>query len=232
MGLTEVERLEDGIIKDGRQPVPRKRKGLSILLVVLLGLFLSLEGIGYYLSLSEKSDVKSPIDSNVQLERISERNKALKERIRSLSPKGKYIIIDTARNRLYLKENGTTLLDAVVSTGSGSVLEDPAGNRRWVFDTPRGVLTVQGKKLNPVWVKPDWAFIEEGEPIPKGFKERMEEGVLGDYGLELGNGYMIHGTLYTRLLGRNVTHGCVRVGDKDLKELYEKTSIGTKVIIF
>ncbi|MDZ4383320.1 MAG: L,D-transpeptidase, partial [Thermodesulfovibrionia bacterium] len=59
-----------------------------------------------------------------------------------------------------------------------------------------------------------------------------EEGVLGDYALSLGNGYLIHGTLYTRLLGRNVTHGCIRVGDKDLKELYNTIPIGTKVIIF
>ena len=64
------------------------------------------------------------------------------------------------------------------------------------------------------------------------YVDRMEEGVLGDYGLSLGNGYLIHGTLYTRLLGRNVTHGCVRVGDKDLKELYKSIPIGTKVIIF
>jgi len=63
--------------------------------------------------------------------------------------------------------------------------------------------------VGPSWVKPDWAFIEEGEDIPKNYYDRIEEGVLGDYALEIGNGYFIHGTLYTRLLGKSVTHGCI-----------------------
>jgi L,D-transpeptidase YbiS len=120
----------------------------------------------------------------------------------------------------------------VISAGSGSILKDPAGNRKWVFDTPRGELPVQSKTVNPIWIKPDWAFIEEGEPVPQNFKDRVEEGVLGEYALSIGNGYLIHGTLYTRLLGRNVTHGCIRVGDEDLKTLYNASSAGTKVIIF
>jgi lipoprotein-anchoring transpeptidase ErfK/SrfK len=60
----------------------------------------------------------------------------------------------------------------------------------------------------------------------------MESGVLGDYALGFGEGFFIHGTLYTRLLGRSVTHGCVRVGDDDLKAIYEAASIGTKIFIF
>jgi L,D-transpeptidase YbiS len=38
--------------------------------------------------------------------------------------------------------------------------------------------------------------------------------------------------LYTRLLGRSVTHGCIRVGDADLKAIYEAAAIGTKIYIF
>jgi len=62
--------------------------------------------------------------------------------------------------------------------------------------------------------------------------ERIEKGVLGDYSLGFGNGYFIHGTLYTRLLGRNVTHGCIRVGDEDLRKVFTTAGIGTKIIIF
>ena len=47
--------------------------------------------------------------------------------------------------------------------------------------------------------KPDWAFIEEGRGDPGNFKDRVEEGSLGDFALGFGNGYFIHGTLYTRL---------------------------------
>ena len=56
--------------------------------------------------------------------------------------------------------------------------------------------------------------------------------MMGDYALGLGRGYFIHGTMYKRLLGRNVSHGCVRLGDEDLKLLYTSIPIGTRVIIY
>ena len=55
---------------------------------------------------------------------------------------------------------------------------------------------------------------------------------MGDYALGIGNGFFLHGTLYTRLLGRNVTHGCVRIGDADLEYLYKTVPLGTKVYLF
>lgn len=161
------------------------------------------------------------------------RGASLKKRMAGLQPRGPYIVIDTAGNRLFLMMGGRAVMEAVVSTGSGDVLEEPGGKKRtWIFDTPRGEYAVKSKVKNPYWVKPDWAFIEEGEPIPKKLDDRMEEGVLGDYALGFGDGYFIHGTLYTRLLGRNVTHGCVRVGDKDLEAIFKAVSIGTKIYIY
>jgi len=159
-------------------------------------------------------------------------NADLKKKLKSLQPKGVYIVIDSAENRLYLKKDGVILKEAVVSTGSGLVLEDPHGQRKWVFDTPKGEFFVKSKIQNPYWVKPDWAFIEENEPIPKRIEDRIEAGVLGDYALGFGQGYFIHGTLYTRLLGRNVTHGCVRVADKDLEEVFKASKIGTRIYIY
>jgi L,D-transpeptidase YbiS len=85
---------------------------------------------------------------------------------------------------------------------------------------------------NPIWRKPDWAFIEEGEPIPTNINDRFEPGMLGEYGLYFGDGFLIHGTLYERLLGRNVTHGCIRLGKKDLRELVQATRLGTQIYIF
>jgi L,D-transpeptidase YbiS len=101
-----------------------------------------------------------------------------------------------------------------------------------VFDTPRGEFAVNSKLVDPDWIKPDWAFIEEGESPPKKFDDRVDSAMLGDYALGFGNGYFIHGTLYTRLLGRNVTHGCVRVGDKDLEAVYKSVPVGSKIFIF
>lgn len=152
------------------------------------------------------------------------------ERMGSLQPKGVYIVIDTALNRLYLKEGDRVILDAPVSTGSYRTLI--SSERRWTFETPRGEFSIQRIIDNPIWRKPDWAFLEEGKPVPRQESKRFEKGALGQYALWFGGQYYIHGTPYTRLLGENVTHGCIRVGPEDLARLAEKVSIGTKVYIF
>jgi L,D-transpeptidase YbiS len=43
---------------------------------------------------------------------------------------------------------------------------------------------------------------------------------------------MIHGTLYERLLGRPITHGCIRVGRDDLRFIAAAVRPGTPVYIF
>lgn len=168
---------------------------------------------------------------------LSARNaQTLVKKMQAMKPVGLYIVIDTGANRLYLKEGDRVIREAVISCGSGEVLKDPkdpAGKKQWIFDTPRGEFAVHAKIKNPYWVKPDWAFIEDDEPIPaKDAEERFEAGTLGDYALSIGEGYFIHGTLYTRLLGRNVTHGCVRMGDEDLEYVFKAVQIGTKVYIY
>jgi L,D-transpeptidase YbiS len=152
--------------------------------------------------------------------------------IAAQEPRGTAIAVDTIANRLYLLHDGSVVREAVCSTGTGGILEDPATGRRWVFETPRGVHRVQQKIKSPVWNKPDWAFVEDGVPIPKTAAERMDTYSLGDYALYLGGGYLIHGTLYQRLLGRSVTHGCVRLGDADLEAVYKAAAIGTRVYIY
>jgi L,D-transpeptidase YbiS len=113
------------------------------------------------------------------------------------------------------------------------VLQEGGGKaRRWVFDTPRGQFKVLQKIADPVWKKPDWAFVEEGKPIPKRDEDRMDYGTLGEYSFQLGDGYMIHGTLYERLLGRSVTHGCIRVGRDDLRKVWQLVPVGTPVYIY
>ena len=208
------------------------KKKIFLALAVLSAIFVLLEGIGYYIATSANTGITTENKKSGNLRQIEEKNRILNSRLKNLSPKGLYIVVDTARNRLYLKDGDKTLKEAIVSCGSGNILEDPSGKNTWVFDTPKGEFSVKSKHLKPDWIKPDWAFIEEGDPLPLTSKERIESGVLGDYALGLGDGYFIHGTLYTRLLGRNVTHGCIRVGDKDLEVLFKTTPIGAKVMIF
>ncbi|HEV8375927.1 MAG TPA: L,D-transpeptidase [Candidatus Polarisedimenticolia bacterium] len=157
---------------------------------------------------------------------------ALEAKLEALAPKGIYLLIDTGTNHLYLMRNRCVLRVALCSTGSGRFLPDPPRRREWTFDTPKGEFRIQRKVLDPVWNKPDWAFIEEGEEIPKKQADRLAPEELGDYAMDLGDGYLIHGTLYERSLGLSVTHGCVRLGAKDLEAIFKSVKIGTRVYIF
>ncbi|MEI6679987.1 MAG: L,D-transpeptidase [Mariniphaga sp.] len=152
--------------------------------------------------------------------------------IEKLKPVKPYIIVNTTENRFSLRNiNGDTIRTGVCSTGKNELLI--AGSKRIVFKTPKGIFTVRNKQQNRPWVKPDWAFIEDGLPIPSARSaERIDYSTLGDYALEIGNGYMLHGTLYQRFLGLPVTHGCVRLGDKDLEIIYNTLSKGSKVFIY
>lgn len=166
------------------------------------------------------------------IERLGGEVAALGERFASAFSDDLYLAINSAANRLYLRRGRKLIHEAVISTGSSDTLKHE--QRKWIFDTPRGELTVWRKKEKPVWIKPDWAFLEKGEPVPATWDapERKQEGVLGDFLLDLGGGLAIHGTPYENLLGRSVTHGCIRVGRDDLKVLFDSVPVGTRVYIY
>ena len=67
---------------------------------------------------------------------------------------------------------------------------------------------------------------------PSGTKHRSIKGELGHYRLDLGDGYLLHGTPYAKSIGAAVTHGCVRLHDEDIEWLYENVPTGTKVYIY
>ncbi|MEP6618353.1 MAG: L,D-transpeptidase [bacterium] len=67
---------------------------------------------------------------------------------------------------------------------------------------------------------------------PGGTKQRTIEGELGHFRLDLGDGYLLHGTPYAKSIGAAVTHGCVRLRDEDIEWLYENVPVGTKVYIY
>jgi hypothetical protein len=144
-----------------------------------------------------------------------------------------YIVINTTENKFSLFTNKKLVREGFCSTGSLTMLKTEKGDKFWVFKTPKGKRSINGKITNPSWNRPDWSFIEEGLPIPpRNSPARYESGVLGDYAMSIGDGYLIHGTLYKRFLGMPVTHGCVRLNDEDLKAVYHTLNIGSKVYIF
>ena len=160
------------------------------------------------------------------------REDELQRRLDAHVPRRAYLIVSSTDNTFRLMHGTEEVRGGLCSTGSYVQLKGEGG-REWLFETPRGIRRVQGKRTNPVWVKPDWAFVEVGQTIPPlGSPLRVERGVLGDYALSLGDGYLIHGTLYQRLLGRPVTHGCIRLGDADLEAVYQMLPVGAPVYIY
>ncbi len=163
--------------------------------------------------------------------RLEEENQGLRNVLKDMDDDEVYLVVDTESNRLTMRQGVSVLLTAVVGTGSRKVVESGTG-RDWYFESPMGSLTVLGKERNPVWIRPDWSYAEENMPVPEDNSERIVRGVLGKYALLLGNGYKIHGTKWTKLLGTHFTHGCISVNDENLEILYNSIKTGTKVYIY
>lgn len=144
---------------------------------------------------------------------------------------GNLITIDVSTNQAYFFRDGVLVRKSNAATGSDKVLRK--GRRVWWFRTPRGKHEVVRKIKDPVWNKPDWAFVEEGKPIPPADSPlREERGTMGKYALDLGERVMIHGTNDPKSIGRRVSHGCIRLPNDMLSMLWKEVEVGTTVYIF
>jgi hypothetical protein len=223
---------------------PWARKGLQIAVTVLI--VIAVLSIPLYLApalqRSWGSDIsRCQIDSSLLNDRNIRRKIAntsyeitlLERKLTSYIPTQTYLVVNTVDNEFFLYRNRRLIREGYCSSGSYTLLRTEDGEKEWIFKTPRGRFTIQGKITHPVWRRPDWAFVEEGLPIPgPGDPSRYEYGVLGDYAMSIGDGYLIHGTLYKRQLGMPVTHGCIRLNDDDLEAVFSALSIGSKVYIY
>jgi len=219
-------------------------KFLIIASVTIIGLFLfilfflyTIPALQEFMSVRKKElianqDLKQDPSYKRQISLMTRDNQRLSRKYNAYTSGQSYIIINTTDNRFLLYRNKKLIREGFCSSGSYTLLQTE-GDKHWIFKTPKGKYWIQGKTTNPVWKKPDWAFVEEGLQIPpKDDYSRYEYGVLGDYALSIGDGYLIHGTIYKRFLGMPVTHGCVRLNDEDLEVIFNTLNIGSKVYIF
>lgn len=152
--------------------------------------------------------------------------------LNDLTPKSFYLVVNSTDNDFELHKGKELIRFGKCSTGKNELLERKNG-KKYLFKTPKGIFTIKLKKTHPVWTKPDWAFIEEGLPVPPpNHPDRFDDATLGDYALSLGDGYMIHGTVWQRYLGLPVTHGCIRLDDDDLEFVYNSLQKGSNVYIY
>ena len=167
------------------------------------------------------------------LDQKAERQRLLAA-VRTQEHSGLYIVIDTQTNRLQLRRGKDVVREAVCATGSGRILKGKKRWYQWQFYTPKGRFSILRKEEDPLWIRPVWDFIENGEEIPifAEDRRRFQRGVLGEYALYFASDYMIHGTLFEVNLGKSITHGCVRLGAEDLRYLYEQVDVGCPVYIY
>lgn len=233
-----------------RLPEKEKRGGSSIRLITIAFMILLSAGLVVFMYIRSDSlkeiafkfyGYKDPLGvlaqkDSVQLKKqlltTEKRIASLQKKITNLLPVGPYMIINTTKNTFVLRTRKEVIREGVCSTGS-YILLDAGEGKQWMFKTPKGQFKILSKIVDPVWIKPDWAFVEESLPVPpRNHPDRYEYGTLGDYALALGDGYLIHGTLYQRFLGLPVTHGCIRLGDEDLEVVYKNLEIGSRVYIY
>lgn len=151
---------------------------------------------------------------------------------------GRYIVVHLTENRVFVFEGERAIWSSPAGTGTGFEL-DRGGEHRWKFSTPRGLMRVLRMEKDPVWVAPDWHFIENGRPIPPpNHPSRRIRGGMGTTALYLGDGIAIHGTGNPGLLlnpdpeARQVSHGCIRLTNEAARELMHMVDVGTPVLIF
>jgi lipoprotein-anchoring transpeptidase ErfK/SrfK len=89
-----------------------------------------------------------------------------------------------------------------------------------------GMAQVEGKFVRPAWQAPD--EMGGGPVIPGGAANNP----MGAAALTLRGGeYAIHGTNRPDSIGRFVSHGCIRMHNRDIVELYRLVPVGTPVIV-
>jgi lipoprotein-anchoring transpeptidase ErfK/SrfK len=175
------------------------------------------------------------MDRNLDEAGLQAEHQRLLQAVQQRQSETPYIVINTQDNLLVLRNEREIVHRAVCATGSGRKLEGPKRwKHRWVFDTPKGRFSVLRKVEDPLWTKPEWVFVEASEEIPIFAEDlrRFQRGVLGKYALYFARDYMIHATLYGINLGKSITHGCVRVGEEDLRYFYERVQPGWPVYIY
>lgn len=88
------------------------------------------------------------------------------------------ITVSTAENRVYARQNGQLVFEAICSTGSNATLDTGSGTK--VFRTPIGRFRIQSKEENPMWVPPDWHFIELARKEGLGVVRLQRGQTMGD----------------------------------------------------
>lgn len=102
---------------------------------------------------------KTMSQTSTHLTKLESEVASTEKTIEDLHDSAFVITVSTAENRVYARRNGQLVFEAVCSTGKNTTLR--TGGETKVFRTPIGRFRIQSKEENPLWVPPDWHYIEE-----------------------------------------------------------------------
>lgn len=126
------------------------------------------------------------------------------------------LLVRIGENKLYLYEDGRITREWAVATGQPEYM------------TPTGLYEVTELRYLPTWVNP--APDRWGANMP----ESIPPGPNNPLGVRAINwsapAIRFHGTSALYSLGYNASHGCVRMSNADVIELYDIVEVGTPIV--
>jgi lipoprotein-anchoring transpeptidase ErfK/SrfK len=94
-----------------------------------------------------------------------------------------------------------------------------------------GRARIEGKYVKPAWAPPE-DIRRENPHLPEVIPGGSAHNPMGDAALTMrGGDYAIHGTNNPRSIGGFVSYGCIRMHNRDIRELYRMVDVGTPVIV-
>jgi lipoprotein-anchoring transpeptidase ErfK/SrfK len=129
------------------------------------------------------------------------------------------IVIRTSQRRLYYFVSSDTAIQYSVGVGRAGMA--------W-----SGTAYIDGKYIKPAWSPPDM-IRHENPRIPTVIASGSSANPMGAAAMTLSGGgqYAIHGTNNPGSIGGFVSHGCIRMYNTDILDLYGRVSLGTRVIV-
>ncbi len=128
------------------------------------------------------------------------------------------IVVSFGDRRLYYIESKNSAISYAIAI--------PKAEARW-----SGVSYVSEKRENPIWT-PTADMRRENPTLPSYVRGGDPRNPLGNRALYLGDSmYRIHGTDAPWLIGQQVSHGCIRMYNEDVADLYRRAKVGAKVVV-
>jgi lipoprotein-anchoring transpeptidase ErfK/SrfK len=129
------------------------------------------------------------------------------------------IVVKTSQRRLYYFVDSDTAIRYPVGVGRAGMA--------W-----SGTAYIDGRYIKPAWSPPEM-IRRENPRIPEVIPSGSSANPMGAAALTLNGGgqYAIHGTNNPASVGGFVSHGCIRMYNSDILDLYWRVGIGTKVVV-